>query len=171
MNSSGIVRKIDELGRIVIPMEIRKTLNIKSGDMVNFSISGKNIIIFKSSILDSCYDLLLEINNILGSILDCNYFISDREKIIFSSSDDLVNHSLNSNIIDLLDSSDEYIILDGDDKKYVYPYYIDGSISGFIVLYNVSNFEKYIKLLKYITSYINAKISISWYLSRNIFLL
>ncbi|MBR2875484.1 MAG: AbrB/MazE/SpoVT family DNA-binding domain-containing protein, partial [Clostridia bacterium] len=32
MKSSGIVRRIDELGRIVIPKEIRKTLRIKEGD-------------------------------------------------------------------------------------------------------------------------------------------
>ena len=32
MKSTGIVRRIDELGRVVIPKEIRKTLRIKEGD-------------------------------------------------------------------------------------------------------------------------------------------
>ena len=32
MKSTGVVRRIDELGRIVIPKEIRKNMRIKSGD-------------------------------------------------------------------------------------------------------------------------------------------
>ena len=45
MITTGITRKIDELGRIVLPKEIRKTLNINTGDDFQISIENENIIL------------------------------------------------------------------------------------------------------------------------------
>lgn len=47
MKLLGIVRKIDELGRVVIPMELRKTLNINEKDPVEIFADGDKIIIRK----------------------------------------------------------------------------------------------------------------------------
>lgn len=47
MKSNGIVRKIDELGRIVIPMEIRNTLDLKSRDSIQISLEDDHIILAK----------------------------------------------------------------------------------------------------------------------------
>ncbi len=48
MKSTGIVRKIDELGRVVIPRELRKTFNIKdNADSVEFFTEGETIILKK----------------------------------------------------------------------------------------------------------------------------
>jgi transcriptional pleiotropic regulator of transition state genes len=47
MKSAGVVRKIDELGRIVVPIELRKTLNIGKRDAVEISLDGDNIKIRK----------------------------------------------------------------------------------------------------------------------------
>ena len=47
MKSTGIVRKIDELGRIVIPKEICRTLYIEKEDPIEFSVDGENIILRK----------------------------------------------------------------------------------------------------------------------------
>lgn len=52
MKSTGIVRKVDELGRIVVPMELRKTLDIKEKDPIEIFTEGDNIILRKFS--DSC---------------------------------------------------------------------------------------------------------------------
>ena len=41
--STGIIRRIDELGRIVIPKEIRKNLRIKNGDNLEILVDGDNI--------------------------------------------------------------------------------------------------------------------------------
>lgn len=48
--SNTIKRKIDELGRIVIPIEIRKFLNIEENDYLEICRSGKNIILRKSEV-------------------------------------------------------------------------------------------------------------------------
>ena len=47
MNREGIVRKIDNLGRIVIPKEYRKQLNISDQDEIEITLEEDNIIIRK----------------------------------------------------------------------------------------------------------------------------
>ena len=47
MKSTGMVRKIDELGRIVIPIEIRNTLNIESRDSLEIFTEGDKIVLCK----------------------------------------------------------------------------------------------------------------------------
>ena len=40
MKATGIVRRVDDLGRIVIPKEIRRTLRIREGDSLGYSIDN-----------------------------------------------------------------------------------------------------------------------------------
>lgn len=47
MKSTGIVRKIDELGRIVIPIELRRVLDIEIKDSVEIFTEGDTIILKK----------------------------------------------------------------------------------------------------------------------------
>ncbi len=47
MKSTGIVRKLDDLGRIVLPIELRRTLNIEDKAPVEIFVEGKNIILRK----------------------------------------------------------------------------------------------------------------------------
>ena len=47
MKSTGIVRKIDELGRIVLPMELRRTLNLNIKDSIEIYVEGESIILKK----------------------------------------------------------------------------------------------------------------------------
>ena len=44
---SGIARKIDDLGRIVIPAETRRLFNIREGDQLSISIEGSSIVLQK----------------------------------------------------------------------------------------------------------------------------
>jgi len=47
VKSTGIVRKIDELGRIVLPIELRRTLNIAERDTVEIFVDGSSIVLKK----------------------------------------------------------------------------------------------------------------------------
>lgn len=47
MKSTGIVRKIDELGRIVLPIEIRNTMDIKNRDAIEIFVDEDKIILKK----------------------------------------------------------------------------------------------------------------------------
>lgn len=49
---AGIARKIDDLGRIVIPAETRRLFNIREGDQLSISIEGANIVLRKLE--DTC---------------------------------------------------------------------------------------------------------------------
>ena len=47
MKATGIVRKVDELGRIVLPIELRRTLNIDIKDPVEIFVDGDSIMLKK----------------------------------------------------------------------------------------------------------------------------
>lgn len=47
MKSTGVVRRVDELGRIVIPIELRRTLSLAEGDALEIYVECENIILKK----------------------------------------------------------------------------------------------------------------------------
>lgn len=47
MKSTGIVRKVDELGRIVLPIEMRRTLDIGEKDTLEIYVEGSSVILKK----------------------------------------------------------------------------------------------------------------------------
>jgi transcriptional pleiotropic regulator of transition state genes len=49
MKSTGMTRPIDHLGRVVIPIEIRESLNIKPKDLLEISVQGNKIVLKRSS--------------------------------------------------------------------------------------------------------------------------
>lgn len=66
MKATGIVRKVDELGRVVIPMELRRTLGINEKDGLEIMVEGESIILRKyepACIFCGCAD---EIGNFKG---------------------------------------------------------------------------------------------------------
>jgi len=52
MRDTGIVRNVDDLGRVVIPMELRRSLGIKVKDPISIHVDGNKIILTKPT--DSC---------------------------------------------------------------------------------------------------------------------
>lgn len=58
MKSTGIVRRIDDLGRIVVPKELRKVLKIKEGDPLEIFVDGEDVILRKhKSGCDCCGEM------------------------------------------------------------------------------------------------------------------
>lgn len=51
MKATGIVRRIDDLGRIVIPKEIRRTMHIREGDPLEISVRSSEIVFKKHSLI------------------------------------------------------------------------------------------------------------------------
>jgi len=47
MNRSGLIRKLDKLGRVSIPSELKMSLNLRDGDLVEFSVDGPRVVIEK----------------------------------------------------------------------------------------------------------------------------
>ena len=68
MNQTGIIRKIDELGRIVLPKELRKYLNINPGDDFQIILNGNKIILEKYSYLSNYKEETIKIINSFSTI-------------------------------------------------------------------------------------------------------
>ena len=63
MKATGVVRRIDELGRVVIPMELRKTMHISEKDGLEIFVSEDTIVLKKyapACVFTSEFDDLLE---------------------------------------------------------------------------------------------------------------
>lgn len=60
MKKVGIVRKVDELGRIVIPIEIRRHMGVESGDPIDISYNDGKVVLSKYKSMDE-QQLLLNI--------------------------------------------------------------------------------------------------------------
>lgn len=67
MHDTGIVRRVDDLGRIVIPMELRRTLGIKVKDPMAIFVEGDRIILQKHrDVCTICGDASADMHSIKG---------------------------------------------------------------------------------------------------------
>lgn len=87
MKMTGVIRRMDDLGRIVIPKEIRKTMRIQPGDNLGFFIDGDNIILKKYSPIESMEMLAQSYADTFNSVLKHNVIITDKDKVIAISGD------------------------------------------------------------------------------------
>ena len=85
MKATGIIRRIDELGRIVIPKEIRKILKIYEGEELEIYIDDlENIILKKYSNIKNIKDFAQKYIDSLSNILSGNIIITDMNNVIAS---------------------------------------------------------------------------------------
>lgn len=99
MKTTGITRRIDELGRIVIPKEIRYNMHIKPGELLEIFLSDENTISLKKhNILNNNSNILSEYIDFLAKKMNSNVFLTDLDKVILSNIKVQKNESLISNI-------------------------------------------------------------------------
>lgn len=106
MNTRGIIRRIDDLGRVVIPKEIRQNLRINKGENIEIFLDEKNEIILKKyNQIDKLTSLSQTITKTLNQEIKKDIIITNTTKIISISGpnkkeyqDQEISHSL-SNII------------------------------------------------------------------------
>ena len=83
MKATGIVRRIDDLGRIVIPKEIRRTLRIKEGDPLEIYTDREGEVIFKKySPIGELQSFASEYADALQKTSMMPIFICDRDEVI-----------------------------------------------------------------------------------------
>ena len=81
MKSTGIVRKVDELGRIVLPIEMRRTLDIAEKDALEIYVEGEDIILHKYQAACVFCDSVKEILPYKGRFV-CPECIKKRQEIV-----------------------------------------------------------------------------------------
>ncbi len=83
MKATGIVRRIDDLGRVVIPKEIRRTLRIREGDPLEIYTDTNGEVIFKKySPVGELSDFASQYAEVISKIAGKPMIISDRDHII-----------------------------------------------------------------------------------------
>ena len=82
MKATGVVRRIDDLGRIVIPKEIRKSLRIKDGEYLQIFLESENIVLQKYSPMVGLPAFYKDYVDSVYSEIGGNVIIADREKIV-----------------------------------------------------------------------------------------
>lgn len=104
MKATGVIRRIDDLGRIVIPKEIRRNLRIKEGENLEIFVDNENIILKKYSLMNKISDLALELTESMHTFTKHNIFITDTDTII-AASGSLKKQYLNKNISEQISES------------------------------------------------------------------
>lgn len=83
MKATGVVRRIDDLGRIVVPKELRRTMRIKEGESLEIFIEGTDRIVLKKySPVQNANDFVTEFVDSIYSSNHKDIVITDNEKII-----------------------------------------------------------------------------------------
>ena len=83
MKATGIVRRIDDLGRVVIPKEIRRTMRIREGDPLEIFTDAQGEVIFKKySPMRDRTEFMTQYAEVLNKALGVPVFITDRDHVV-----------------------------------------------------------------------------------------
>ena len=156
MKETGILRRIDELGRIVVPKEIRKKLKIREGDSIDIFVTNDTIVLKK-------YSLLKDLETILAILLEAykqnsNVYIvvTNLENVIASNKDEIkVGAAISEELIDKIIEKENAqisrnypfkVVNDGyaNSNLIIKPIVIYGDVFGSIILfyeYDVTNYK------------------------------
>ena len=154
MKESGLIRRLDNLGRIVIPKELRKVLSIKEGEPLEISLNeNSEIVLNKTSIFKNLNTYLQIICETVNEVLEIPTIVTDMENIICVSGiskNKFLNKNLNKNLIKQLESQKSYIskiefktqmleIIENDENKYywqlIMPIVVENITAGSIVIF------------------------------------
>lgn len=94
MKTTGITRRIDSLGRIVIPKEIRNNLRIKTGELLEIQLSDEIILLKKHSLVKKNIEFLKPYIDILSEKLKTDISITNLDEVIYSSNKSLIGKKI-----------------------------------------------------------------------------
>jgi len=122
MKATGIVRRIDDLGRVVIPKEIRRTLRIREGDPLEIYTEKDGEVIFKKySPMGDLSDFAAQICDSIGKNTGRIAAVSDRDAIIALAGAprrDLLDKRNSADLEHLMEQRKPYRYAAGDAKIY-----------------------------------------------------
>lgn len=156
MKPTGIVRKIDELGRIVLPKEMRKCLNINTGDDFQIRLEDEKIILEKYSYLKNYEQEILSIINCFISETTYDISLVVNSKII-NKNNEIIDQKLDrliqerkvfecKNIEEL--ELNKNLIIEG--RYIILPIVVNSDLLGSLIIVSkddIINMEKASKLL------------------------
>ncbi|MBQ8559191.1 MAG: stage V sporulation protein T [Tyzzerella sp.] len=122
MKATGIVRRIDDLGRVVVPKEIRRTLRIREGDPLEiFTDRQGEIILKKYSPIGELSIFAKEYAESLATTLGCTVCITDHDQIVAAAGygkKDLQDKYISKRLESAMDAREQILAQFGE-RKYV----------------------------------------------------
>lgn len=123
MKATGIVRRIDDLGRVVIPKEIRRTLRIREGDPLEIFTNVDGEVIFKKySPIGEISSTAAQYADVLAKIGGCPAAICDRDHIIAISGmqkKEVLERRVSSSLEDLIEQRKSHVYRSYEDNRLV----------------------------------------------------
>ncbi len=170
MKSTGVIRRIDELGRIVIPKEIRRNLGIRDGENVEIFTDSDSIILKKYYRMSTSTDLANSLCELINSEFNYKIMITDREKVISESGfkEELINKSLPQEFINIIEERE---VLEGNKTIVFENIEISGNFVfipiislndsiGLVILYSEENLTNEASIGKLVASIFSKKLDI-----------
>ncbi len=152
MKSTGIVRRIDDLGRIVIPKEIRRNLHIKENEEVEIFIDNEYILLRKFSRLLCLEDVSKKIIDIVCGLINKTVIISDKEKYIYGCGVDkkeYLNENISDKLVDAFSNRNIFYI----DNMLSYPIICNGDVMGLVIFVGEYN-ENDVSIIKLVAQFL-----------------
>lgn len=141
MKATGIVRRIDDLGRVVIPKEIRRTLRIREGDPLEIFVDRDGEVILKKySPISELSDFAKEYAEALFDSLGHTVLISDRDSFIAVAGGSKKEY-LNRNIGQVVEKTMEnrQVYLETTEKEVEFIDGIDEKVNSFVISPIIAN--------------------------------
>ncbi len=173
MKSTGVIRRIDELGRIVLPKEIRRNLGIREGENLEIFVEDDKVILKKHSKIKDYKETIYTICEMVTSVYDVNLLVTDRDRFVYANRfQDLENKEIDSKFIHFIHQRESVLKnqmqaykLNGEEKSgyfFIQPIISSTDCLGLLILYKESPLEEeYCSLLKFLSNLIVSKVDIS----------
>ena len=150
MKQTGVIRRMDSLGRLVIPREFRKAQKIKEGDPLEICLLENNDMLVRpinlgTKLIDASRPVIKE----LSSAIECSVILSDTENYIYTSGvsySEVISSSLDStvalNLKNRKNFSGEIALLNTNLNCHAFPIFAD-DIYGALIIVSEQSFESW----------------------------
>lgn len=122
VKATGIVRRIDDLGRVVIPKEIRRTMRIREGDPLEIFVNREgDIILKKYSPIGELHEFAQEYVEALTENTGHTSYVSDKEVVVAAAgedSGDLLNHRISPAVEEAMENRESSLFSPSEDGEF-----------------------------------------------------
>ena len=156
MTATGIVRRIDDLGRVVIPKEIRRTMRIREGDPLEIFTDREGEVIFKKySPLGEMVEYAAAMCESVYKVTGCATAVADRDTLISVSGNgkkEIIDMSISRELENIMEGRGMYQLKSGGKKVpltekgaktvcVAAPVLSEGDVLGCVVMFADGEFE------------------------------
>ncbi len=170
MHNSFMVRRIDDLGRIVIPKELRRRLRIKNGDNLEIAVDDDSIIISKHDFMSKFKDIYIGIIDSFYKVINKDILLTNNDiylygtgeagkKVSFKKVAREITNIMEKRCDDLVKGS--FSLTDGyvfNGSLFISPFIVHGDIMGAIILASDNVTDSDIMIMNGISAFICAYI-------------